>query len=442
MDDRTRHVDVVVVGGGLAGLTAAALLGRAGRRVVLFERSRQTGGRAMTCSEGGFALNLGPHAWYPGGPGTRVLADLGVPLPGGVPGAAGVLAMRDGRLHTMPSGLLSLLTTDLLRARGKAELARLLARLPRLDASSDDESTLEAWLAAEVQDPVAREVVETFVRVASYAHAPDLLSAGAGLAAVQLVLASGVRYIHGGWQAIGDALAARARSLGVDIVTAAPVEEVLHDAAVEGVRLRGGAVVRTARVIMAGTPAMARALLPFAPVASTAAWSPVPARVATLDVGLTSLPAPDRLVAFGVDRPLYYSVHSAVADVAPGGMALIHLAKYHHPLRAHDARDDEAELEAFMDTLQPGWRVRVKTRRFLPSMTVAHAIPLANPPEGAAAGRRSALAARPVTQVAGIDGLFVAGDWVGPDGQLAHASVSSAAAAAAAASRLRGAVAA
>ena len=37
----------------------------------------------------------------------------------------------------------------------------------------------------------------------------------------------------------------------------------------------------------------------------------------TLDIGLRSLPNPRRLVAFGVDQPTYFSVHSAVAKLAP-----------------------------------------------------------------------------------------------------------------------------
>jgi hypothetical protein len=48
-----------------------------------------------------------------------------------------------------------------------------------------------------------------------------------------------------------------------------------------------------------------------------------------LDVVLSSLPDKDTLFAVGVDRPLYYSVHSAYAKLAPPeGGALIHVAKY------------------------------------------------------------------------------------------------------------------
>src|SRR5262249_3615300 len=54
--------DVVIVGGGLAGLTAACYLARAGREVELLERASAIGGRAATRRKGDFSLNLGPHA--------------------------------------------------------------------------------------------------------------------------------------------------------------------------------------------------------------------------------------------------------------------------------------------------------------------------------------------------------------------------------------------
>jgi len=74
----------IVVGGGLAGLTAAATLARDGRRVVVIEGASQLGGRARTRHHDGFDLNLGPHALYIGGGASAVLRDLGVGAPAGV----------------------------------------------------------------------------------------------------------------------------------------------------------------------------------------------------------------------------------------------------------------------------------------------------------------------------------------------------------------------
>jgi len=75
----------IVVGGGLAGLTAANALAGDGREVVLLERSEHLGGRATTQEDRGYSLNLGPHALYQGGVAARTLRRWGVPFQGNPP---------------------------------------------------------------------------------------------------------------------------------------------------------------------------------------------------------------------------------------------------------------------------------------------------------------------------------------------------------------------
>jgi hypothetical protein len=82
---------------------------------------------------------------------------------------------------------------------------------------------------------------------------------------------------------------------------------------------------------------------------------------------------------------------------------------------------DRAELESALDVVQPRWRDRVVSARFLPHPTVSHWL------VGAESG---GLAGRPGPAVAGVEGLAVAGDWVGGEGLLADASLASARAAA------------
>jgi phytoene dehydrogenase-like protein len=417
----TGKLDAAVVGGGLAGLTAAALLATHGRRVAVFERSESVGGRAVTLLESGFHLNLGPHAWYTGGPGTKILAGLGIPIPGRTPQPRGAFALYHDRLHTLPIGFVSLLTTDLLSLQGKLEAARLLTSLPRMDTAAYSDRTIAAWLEQRVSDARTRDVLNMFIRVAAYADAPHLLSADAGLYGFQLAVRDNVQYLDGGWQSLVDALAAVARGRGVQIERGAPVAEVLHEGLVRGVRLHDGEVVTTANVIVAVPPAAARRLLPHAAPSLTAAWEGIPSKAACLDLGLARLPKPVNTVAFGVDQPLYYSVHSATAALAPEGHAVVHVAKYLDPSTPHDAAATERELERFLDVLQPGWRAEVIVRRYLPSMTVSHAIPTV-----AGGGLRG----RTPVAVRDIAGLYLAGDWVGDEGTLANASVASAARAA------------
>ena len=51
--------EFVVIGAGLAGLTAALILHRRGREVVLLERGDAVGGRVRTDFDSGFTLDRG-----------------------------------------------------------------------------------------------------------------------------------------------------------------------------------------------------------------------------------------------------------------------------------------------------------------------------------------------------------------------------------------------
>jgi phytoene dehydrogenase-like protein len=58
-EQRPGRADLVVVGGGLAGLTAAAKAAKAGKSVVLLEQAKTVGGRAATLVRDGVHFNLG-----------------------------------------------------------------------------------------------------------------------------------------------------------------------------------------------------------------------------------------------------------------------------------------------------------------------------------------------------------------------------------------------
>ena len=100
--DHGEQVDVVVVGSGLAGLTAAASAARAGATVTLVE-GPSPAGRARTDERDGFLLNRGPHGIYDHGPGRAVLDRLGVTTDGVHPPKVSVLAWDD-RTASLPQG--------------------------------------------------------------------------------------------------------------------------------------------------------------------------------------------------------------------------------------------------------------------------------------------------------------------------------------------------
>jgi len=313
---------------------------------------------------------------------------------------------------------MTLLRTGLFGARGKLDAGRLLARLGSTRTDELEDTTLSAWLAAESSDPVARALFEAFVRVSTYANAPELLSAGAAIAQLRHAQTKSVLYLDGGWQTLVDGLAGRARNAGARIELGADVRRV-ERVARGGFSLRtgDGGEIQARAVILAVPPRVAAALTTGEARFALEHWAAaaVPARASCLDVALSKLPRPGARFALGVDQPLYFSVHSAVCRLGPEGGALISAMKYLHP--GDDAAESEVELEAWLDLLQPGWRDVVVVRRFLPALVSTNAIVTA---------KGGGLAGRPGPRVPGAESLFVVGDWVGPEGMLLDAALASA----------------
>lgn len=409
----------MVVGGGLAGLSAAVFAARAGARVSLIERLSELGGRARTREDRGFLFNQGPHALYRGGAAMAALRELGIDPAGSAAHTSEALAIRDGRLHALPGGPVSLLTTGLLRLSEKLELARLLASLPKLDTASLDGVTLASYLRDALRHAGVREIVAAVVRLTGYANAPEEISAGAALEQLRLGLGTGVRYLDGGWRTLVDALARSAREAGVELRCGARVAGVEHEGNVRALRLADGERIACDAVILALGPGEASALVDGGrnPFLASAARTCLPVRAACLDLGLERLPLPKRSFALGIDRASYFSVHSAVAKLAPEGNALVQAARYLAPGESPMREEIESGFDELLDLIQPGWREVTVTRRVMRELVVVHDLPRA---------ARGGLTGRTPGAVDGIANLWLAGDWVGPTGMLSDASFASA----------------
>src|SRR5262245_64570011 len=116
---------VVIVGGGLSGLSAAVYMGRAGIPSVLFREAAEVEGRAGTHFCHGFHLNVGPHRLYERGAAVHALRVLGVPVAVAPRGPNGGFAVWRGQRFTLPVGFCSMLTTGLFGPHAKREAARL-----------------------------------------------------------------------------------------------------------------------------------------------------------------------------------------------------------------------------------------------------------------------------------------------------------------------------
>jgi phytoene dehydrogenase-like protein len=72
--------DSIVVGGGIAGLTAATYLAKEGQKVLLIEKNRELGGLVNSFSRNGFQFDAGVRALLDAGIILPMLKDLGIEL--------------------------------------------------------------------------------------------------------------------------------------------------------------------------------------------------------------------------------------------------------------------------------------------------------------------------------------------------------------------------
>jgi hypothetical protein len=398
---RRRRSDVHVIGGGLGGLAAAAIVARSGRTVTVHEGRGRLGGRATTDDRRGYRFNQGPHAFYLGGEGAEVLARLGIRPAGAAPATAAARMVRSGQVHIAPGSASTLARTRLLGLRDKASLAAVLGRLPKIDHLALAGRTAGEWLDELTDREAVRDVLRSIVRLTSYVNGPDHLSADVAALQLQRGLDTGVRYLDGGWQQLVDALRA---TPGVEIESGQTIGALADLDAVDD----GSAVI-----IATGSPRSAASITGHPYVDGYAATAGV------LDLGLATLP--DRPFVIGVDEPVYLSNHGFPRGMVPEGRASVSLAEYH----AVGGNDDAGSLE------RTDGRTRLRTfaahagitdeqiveERYLHRMTVVTAIPTA---------ATGGLGGRPGVAVPDRPGVFVIGDWVGRRGHLADAVLASA----------------
>ncbi|MBL7497255.1 hydroxysqualene dehydroxylase HpnE [Frankia nepalensis] len=282
---------VAIVGGGLAGLSAALLAADSGADVVLLEARPRLGGATASFDRKGLWVDTGQHVFmrcctaYRG-----FLQRLGVEhlttlqprldvevLLGDRPGQRARLRRTKTRLpaplHLAPA----LLGYKALPVGQRAAAALAAFQLGRLDQRSPavDGASFGSWLGAHRQGPVATEALWELLTIATL-NAPAA-EASLGLAAkvVRTGLLERADAADLGWADVplqelhGEAAAKALADAGADVRTSVKVREITRTE--DGYRLvtttggtgRGDAEVLTAdAVVLAVPPSAAAALMP------------------------------------------------------------------------------------------------------------------------------------------------------------------------------------
>ncbi len=362
---------ITIVGGGIAGLTAAIACAEGGAGVSLLEAHSALGGRART-SDGPYKANLGPHALYKDGPLWRWLAERELLPSHAKPPLAGVKLRWQGQVRRTPP-LAAL--PSVLRLRGREAPADLDFR---------------TWATSHTDERTAA-ILSAAAGVYTFHHDPGALSAAFVWPRTlrTFSLPPVARYPIGGWSALVSSLEARARSLGVAIDLGHSVDHVPDPP-----------------VILATELSQARRLLGDDSVRWTSGHT------VCIDLGLRRRRG-DPFVVSDLDEAGWIERFSASdRSLAPRGEELVQAQM---PVRPGEEIElAAARLERLLDASLPAWRQRVTWRR----RQVMEARSGAVDPPGTSWRDRPA--------VDRGEGVYLAGDMVSAPGMLSEVSWASA----------------
>ncbi|MBP1921554.1 phytoene dehydrogenase-like protein [Halorubrum alkaliphilum] len=292
--------DVIVVGGGLAGLVSATRLAESGADTVLLERRPTVGGRVRTREVDGFTLDRGFQVLFTSYPAVaRELDTDALDLRAFSPGATicrpGSRAVLSDPLREPTAAIESALNHEI----PFSDKLRTLAL--RYDLSKREENEFFAGPDASIREYLTNwgfsaEYIENFVEpfyggitldrsLSSSKHVFEYTFRAMGRGSIAVPA--------DGMAAIGDQLAERARDTGVEIRTGEDVESVdvgsggrfrlgsVGPAEGARVELLDGGTLDASAVIVATTPPEARSLtgvesVPEAGVPNVTAWYTLP----------------------------------------------------------------------------------------------------------------------------------------------------------------------
>jgi oxygen-dependent protoporphyrinogen oxidase len=260
----TPDLDVAVVGAGIAGLTAAEELGRAGLSVRVFEAEDHVGGRMSTFRHKGYTVDEGAEQISAHGyrASWELLERLGV-TKADVPLIRKPIAVwRGGRAHPGVAGPRGLFSGAGLCPRARLDLARVLGSFARrrseFDHDRPEDTPLGATTVAEFAAAFHPDLHDyLFQPVAGSFFGWDTArSAAAPLVSLLLAVgpASTWRTYPGGMDTLARLLAQR-----VDVTLGSPVRRVQAER--DFARLSVGSAEVTARSVLLCVPAPVAASL-------------------------------------------------------------------------------------------------------------------------------------------------------------------------------------
>lgn len=222
--------DIVVVGGGLAGLSAAAFLAKRGKRVALLEKAT-LGGRAITIKVKGFSFNFGAHAIY--GRDSSYLKkfekELGIHIDWRDFNPYKAKYDIGHTITDMPANVIGLFRTKMLEGLGERVMFtfQIFKTLLHMETGHPHIS-IGRWLEEKQVNDDIRELMLSLASSNFFTKEPEKIPSDVFFSYYRrlFVTQKAVSYIGGGWQSLISELVRVLESNGGQIFTKSKVESV------------------------------------------------------------------------------------------------------------------------------------------------------------------------------------------------------------------------
>lgn len=230
--------DAIVLGSGVGGSCAAALLAHAGLKVLLAEKRAYLGGRFSTSEHDGYKCATGGLAVQVGGPIEKVCAELGIES--GVRQASRSAWWFDGRLHEITATQGSLRSTIKQVATSPEEAQRVIGALG--DALNwlepGDELSFRDWLAQYTLNPRIHALFQATISSLLTVNSNEL-PAGEYFKLLKNIPRLRFGYVEGGSLRLWERMANVVRAHGGDVLTGCAATGILQqNGQARGARLR------------------------------------------------------------------------------------------------------------------------------------------------------------------------------------------------------------